>query len=236
MISVIIPTYQSQNTLTKCLESVLNQRDVQFEVIVVDDGSTDDTQSLLNQYRERLGVYTVEHAGAPAARNFGAKQAKGDYLFFCDSDVVLYAEALKKMLVALQINPSAAYAYSAFDFNGRYMRGVKFSEYWLRRINYISTMTLIRRLDFLGFDESLTRFQDWDLWLTLLKKDRRGVAIHDKLFYTQIRAGISDGRRPSSEAEQAIRMKHGLPIPNSFQRFFWRVGFFLYQTIGFFSD
>jgi len=139
-------------------------------------------------------------------------------------------------LSALQADPDAAYAYSAFDFNGRHMRGVKFSEYWLQRINYISTMTLIRRQDFPGFDTNLIRFQDWDLWLTLLEKGRRGIAVHDKLFYTQPRIGISSGRRPNSQDEQAIRVKHALPIPNAFQRFFWRIGFFLYQTIGFFSD
>lgn len=228
MISVIVPTYQCAHTIIQCVERLLLQRGVETEIIIVDDGSTDDTLSLLRPYRERLCLIAQEHRGAASARNAGARVARGQYLFFCDADVILEPEALSLMLKALINNDHAAYAYCAFRFGNRVMNAVKFSDYWLQRINYISTMSLIRRNDFTWFDETLRRFQDWDLWLTLLKRGRIGVWVPRPLFQALDRPGISSSKIGRNDAELVIRIKHGLAVPSPWLRISWRIGFGLY--------
>jgi glycosyltransferase involved in cell wall biosynthesis len=85
--SVIVPTYNSAGTLGECLESILRQEGIDFEVIVVDDGSTDNTRELVGKYPVRL--ITQEHRGPAAARNNGARNAVGEILVFTDSDCVV---------------------------------------------------------------------------------------------------------------------------------------------------
>lgn len=86
-LSVIIPTFNSAKTIVRCLKSVLNQNFQNFEVLVVDDGSTDETRKLvLDFYDERLKYYKIKHQGVAQARNFGLKKAKGKYITFIDSD------------------------------------------------------------------------------------------------------------------------------------------------------
>jgi glycosyltransferase involved in cell wall biosynthesis len=223
MISVIIPVFQSSRTIVQCLDSVFGQRDVEFEVLVVDDGSTDDIQSLLLPYRSRIGLYLREHQGACSARNFGAKQAAGEYLYFCDSDIVLEPDALAKFKKALVDHPEAAYAYCPFRFDSRFMRGIPFSATWLKRMNYISTMSLVRTKDFLGFDESLGRFQDWDMWLSMLEVGKRGILVPDPLFRTLPRKGISSSGANRVEAENIVRMKHHLQVPSNLDRVLWKL-------------
>ena len=86
LFSVIIPTFNRAALLASALESVFAQRFKNFEVIVVDDGSTDDTMAMLSKHGDRLQVMTQDNRGPGAARNLGATAAKGQYLAFLDSD------------------------------------------------------------------------------------------------------------------------------------------------------
>lgn len=85
--SIIVPTYNREKLLKKCIESVLNQTYQNFELIVVDDGSTDNTKKLVKSYNDdRLKYYENDNHGIAYSRNFGIEKATGDYLFFLDSD------------------------------------------------------------------------------------------------------------------------------------------------------
>ena len=90
MISVIIPVYNSEKTLVKCLRSLLGQSFVDYELIIVNDGSTDGTESLCmryaNKYYKKIKYFQKENGGVSSARNMGIKNAKGDYICFVDSD------------------------------------------------------------------------------------------------------------------------------------------------------
>lgn len=86
LFSVIIPTFNRAALLAAALETVFAQRFKNFEVIVIDDGSTDDTLAMLRNYGDRLQIVTQENRGPGAARNLGAEAAKGQYLAFLDSD------------------------------------------------------------------------------------------------------------------------------------------------------
>lgn len=95
--SVIIPAYNSERTLARCLDSVLRQKFQDYEVIIVDDGSTDKTKSIIESYKlkdSRIIGITKENGGASSARNTGMNNATGDYIVFLDSDDEVSSEYL----------------------------------------------------------------------------------------------------------------------------------------------
>ena len=98
MISFIIPCYNSANTIKRAIDSILNQNtDLEYEIIVVDDGSTDNTEQVLKCYEndERIKYYKKENSGVADTRNYGVKMATGDYIIFVDSDDYISENLLK---------------------------------------------------------------------------------------------------------------------------------------------
>ncbi|MBI1864641.1 MAG: glycosyltransferase family 2 protein [Nitrospirae bacterium] len=92
-ISVIIPNRNGSATIGKCLEAAFSSRSDPFEVIVVDDGSEDRSVEIIKRFPCRL-IRLERHAGAAKARNVGAREAKGDILFFTDADCLLQEDTL----------------------------------------------------------------------------------------------------------------------------------------------
>lgn len=189
MISIIIPTYNQANKLGECLDSILTQSVKDIEVIVVNDGSKDDPEKVVKNYIGKfaqknwnLKYLSQENKGAPAARNAGYNQSLGDYLFFSDADAVLTSEALSIMKLTLEKNPNASFAYSSFYWGDKLFELHNFDGEKLKREPYIHTMALIRRTDFPGWDESIKKFQDWDLWLTMLERGHTGAWTGKSLF------------------------------------------------------
>lgn len=187
LISVVIPTYQHARALPGCIDSVLAQRGVTTQIIVVDDGSTDDTQSVLAPYRERgVTVIHQENKGANPARNRGIAEAMGEFMIVLDADIVMRDTMLRDFHQALVNHPEASYAYGGFMFGWKRFRGVPFSAERLRRVNFIHTSALVRRADFPGFDPAMKRFQDWDVWLTMLEAGKTGVLVPGTAFVARI--------------------------------------------------
>jgi glycosyltransferase involved in cell wall biosynthesis len=188
-LSIIIPFYQNIDALSSCLASLAKQTifdlyNGEVEVIVVDDGSETETRNQKPEIRDwNIEFYKIEHSGAPAARNFGWQKSSGEYVFFCDADVVfLKNDALEKMIKVLDENKNKAFCYSRFKFGWKKFSCYEFNAEELKKNNYISTMSLIRRewLQKLGekpWDESLKKFQDWDLWLSIVERGGEGILI-----------------------------------------------------------
>lgn len=211
MISVIIPAYNARKTIDRCLRSLWGQTYRNFEVIIVDDGSTDATWALLNSLKNQesrirnhgfnpnslILVHNSVNQGAPAARNRGAKDAKGEYLIFCDADIEMKPDCLEKMRHILEVHPKAAYTYSSFKFGWKAFDNLPFDPERLRRMPYIHTTSLIRRECFPGWDESVKRLQDWDLWLTMLEKGHTGYWISKILFRVVSTKGTMSAWLPS---------------------------------------
>jgi hypothetical protein len=105
-------------------------------------------------------------------------------LFFCDADAVLKPRALEKMLYTLESNPTASYCYSSFLWGRKTFKLWPFDPEKLKEMPYIHSMSLIRREHFpeSGWDESIKKLQDWDLWLTMLENGYYGVYIDEVLF------------------------------------------------------
>jgi len=192
-ISVIIPAYQNSKELPKCFESIFVQTLKPFEIIVVNDGSTDNTAEVLARYKDRIKIINQENNGANAARNRGFDESSGDFVIFCDADIIMRPDCLEKMFQALQENKNASYAYSSFKFGFKIFKLWPFDGDKLKQMPYIHTSSLVRREHFPRFDEAIRRLQDWDLWLTMLEKSHQGVWIPEVLFYVEPRkAGMSE--------------------------------------------
>lgn len=102
MISIIIPMYNEENTIVNMLESLIRQTYIDFEVILVNDGSSDNTEQVAMQYLEndnRFFYLKQENKGVSAARNYGLRKAKGEYVLFLDADDIVLEQYLEKMVV-----------------------------------------------------------------------------------------------------------------------------------------
>ena len=114
-ISVIIPTYNSAVFLPEALQSVLSQTFLPQDVIVVDDGSTDDTEDVLEPFRRHIHYIRQENQGPAVARNRGIAEAKGDLIAFLDADDVWVPEKLERQVNVLIENPRIGLVHSRYD-------------------------------------------------------------------------------------------------------------------------
>ncbi len=118
MISIIIPLYNKEDTINESINSILAQEHNDYEIIVVDDGSTDNSFSIVEKLHDnRITLIKQENAGPGAARNTGVRHAKGDWIVFLDADDELCPNALKEMIKKTQQFPNA----DIIDFN-KYLR------------------------------------------------------------------------------------------------------------------
>ncbi len=236
MISVIIPAYNQEKNLKNCLESLIKQDFKNFEIILVNDGSTDKTLEIAEKFSDKiknLGInYQIinqKNKGAPAARNRGFAESKGEFVIFCDADAILRKNCLAEMIKALENNPLAGYTYSSHYWGKKLFRLWPFDREKLRQIPYIHSTSLMRREVFPsdGWDEKIKRLQDWDLWLTISKQGYGGIWI-DKPLFKISGGGTMSSWLPSfaykifpflpkvkkyKEAMQIVKKKHNLPLP-----------------------
>ncbi len=184
-VSVIIPVYNHASELSKALESVFGQTFQNIEVIIVNDGSTDDVASVLFGWqvnRQNLKIINQANLGAPSARNRGFKESVGQYVIFWDADLIAKPEMLGKMVKILDEKAGVDFVYSSFNFGWKKFACGPFDADRLKQDNYIHTSSLLRRDKFVGFDEALKKFQDWDLWLTMVEKGGKGYWLDEYLF------------------------------------------------------
>ena len=105
-VSVIIPAFNKYFLTKKTINSVLNQTYKHIEIIVVDDGSTDETYKIKNEYKDLIKYFYQKNQGVSSARNFGIKQSTGEYLAFIDCDDLYESEKIEKSINILLDNPS----------------------------------------------------------------------------------------------------------------------------------
>lgn len=186
MISVIIPTYNRETTIKRAVDSVLGQTYKNFEVIIVDDNSTDNTAKVIENMQDKRIVYLRQNSnrGACVARNIGISKARGKYIAFLDSDDQWVSSKLEKEVEFLENNNLDIVFCSHEVVNSGLTKIVPKSEIkegkigqWIFYDNFITTGAILGKRDcFIDekFDNELTRFQDWDLVIRLIKKYRVG--------------------------------------------------------------
>lgn len=166
--SVIIPVYNTEKYLRKCLDSVLNQSYRHFEAIIVNDGSTDASEEVIRQYLSdsRFTLISQENKGLGGARNTGILAAKGDYLVFLDSDDYLDLDCLETLAAVMD---NQKYDVIAFDAIGVSVDGQKVQHYtnriyseYLNDISRVQLMMMEPTSCFKSYKRSL--FQDNQIW------------------------------------------------------------------------
>lgn len=180
--TVVIPAYNAAGTLQETLASVFAQTYRDYEIIVVDDGSTDTTPQLLEDYGEALQVVHKPNEGRPAAaRNRGVAAARGEYIAFLDADDLWRPEKLARQIDLMEANPRLGLCFTAaaiIDEGGHQVRinrcmptaRGKIYDLLSTRNVMVGSSVMIRRRAIEavgGFDEGLTSIENWDLWIRI---------------------------------------------------------------------
>lgn len=197
-VSVVIPAYNSAAKVKQAIESVLAQTYNDFEIVVIDDGSTDNTESIVRAFGDRVLYFRQENQGAGAARNSGIWKSRGEYIAFLDSDDLWSAEKLSVQVPLLENDPELGLVYSDWavvsenggvdpSFLARVPSASGYVFDQLVQWGFILTSGVVVRrkcLEDVGdFDNSLSIAQDYDLWLRI--SYRWKVALVDKALVTK---------------------------------------------------
>ena len=194
LISIVIPVYNHAKALAESLRSLVRQTYRPLEIIIVNDGSTDGFleqrevyTSILETAGLKTSIISQANQGASGARNRGLAEACGEFVICWDADTVAEPTMLEQLYQALLTHPEASFAYSPYYFGTKLIKSSAFDPVLLKKINYIDTTSLVRRDHMIAFDPTLKRFQDWDLWLSMVEKGRKGIFVPHPLFKKIVR-------------------------------------------------
>ena len=226
MVSVIIPTYNRSQMLREALESVVEQTYADLEVIVVDDGSTDDSEAIVKAFNDqRVRYFKQANSGVSSARNRGLDNAKGEYICFLDSDDMWPANFLEVMIGAISKKPEYSIGYCQrtllfpdgstiqADISGKC--GSLTEE--LFKKSFIQTSTICFRsevLDGLRFEESIGNSEDGDLWLRASTKGKF-------LFVPELSVVYREGFNKETDDELTGKEFNRIRV---LERFYFRLG------------
>ncbi len=206
-ISVIIPTYNATKTVLDTIASVQAQTHRDIEIIVINDGSTDNLLACLalTVTDARVKIYSYPNGGLPVARNRGIARSTGDYIAFIDADDLWTPDKLERQLAALVANPKAGLAYSwtyfmeedgeryhtdrAIWFEGDVRKDLMLWNFLCHGSN-----PLIRRsvIDAVGeFDPTLPSAEDWDYWLRIAAQWEFALVPAPQIYYRQSGGAMS---------------------------------------------
>jgi glycosyltransferase involved in cell wall biosynthesis len=187
MISVIIPTYNSDKYISEAIRSVLRQTCTDYEIIVIDDGSTDSTREIIENNFPQVRYFYIPNQGVSIARNYGMRRACGEFIAFLDADDLWLPEKLEKQLKVFNADQELMLVFTehrVFDTNGfrktifskkkRLMKGDVVKNLFL--YSHVATSTvMVRRQVFqeIGyFEENLKAAEDDNLWMRIALKFR----------------------------------------------------------------
>jgi glycosyltransferase involved in cell wall biosynthesis len=221
-ISVIIPTFNRAALIGETLESVLSQTRRADEILVVDDGSTDNTERVVKKFGPPIRYIHQKNQFLGAARNTGLRSSGGSYLLFLDSDDLLLPNAIEWLEGALQDNRGATLAYgrarlfttgrAAFADDLRVPEtDADLPELLVGNFIRSAGCALIRRsaLDQVGlWDKALRGVEDWDMWIRLAGVGRFIRLAHDTLLYRLHSASMSGNSDLMRYSSQMCFLKH----------------------------
>ena len=234
-ISVVIPSYNRAHYIEKTIDSVLEQKMADIEIILVDDGSTDNTRELVQKkYGDLVRYVYQENQGIPGARNTGIKNARGDYIAFLDSDDSWRPGKLERQLSLAEEHPEYGLLASRCDkiqCSGNIKKPGRPLSYQSRRgksgwvlndlfqANFIRTSSVIIRRDCFDkvglFDEKQKQAQDYDLWLRMAAEYQVGFINEFLTVYVDNPKGISGdgliGRLYILQALEKSYLKQKIP-------------------------
>lgn len=193
LVSIIVPCYKQAHLLPETLDSVLKQTYRNWECVIVNDGSPDNTSEVANQYiikDKRFVLLEQENQGLAMARNNGIKKSQGQYILPLDSDDLIEPSYIEKAIDYFEKNPNTKLVYckaDRFDQKREFwnLPDYKYElEIWQ---NVIFCSAVYRRCDYdktIGYNPNMKGgFEDWDFWLSFLKKEDVVFQIPEILFH-----------------------------------------------------
>lgn len=196
LVSVIIPCYKKAPYIGTTLESMQRQTYPSVEIIVVDDGSPDNTREVVEPYLTKmpnLRYVRQENAGVSAARNNGIRSSKGEYVMALDADDAIEPTYIERCAGYLSAHPEVKLVYTLADIFGNRTSDWDLPPYSHERLlweNMVHYCAMYRREDFDrtdGYNTNMVKgLEDWDFWLTLLRPDDRVHCIEERLFHWRV--------------------------------------------------
>lgn len=196
IISVIMPCYNNGQYIAQAIESVLAQTYDNCELVIVNDGSTDNSEEVIMRYAEsdgRIRYFWQENRGASAARNYGVQEASGKYICFLDADDWLASECLRQAMDIFKKEPNCRLYYLKSEIvdeeTGEKTIWIGGSNNYRNVLIYgMDVKYVIRREDFLnigGFDEEMKKlgFEDWEFNVRFLYRNNNVITSKDVLYY-----------------------------------------------------
>ena len=220
LVSIIIPTYNHAHFISEALNSCLEQTYPDIEIIVVDDGSTDNTQQVLKPYASKIKYIYQDNAGPAAARNNGARASNGSYLLFLDSDDWLSSEQINLQIIKLEKKPEYGLVYSAWknvDETSKQIisevrpkiEGDVLKKLLLRELFFSPGAALIRKecFDNVGlFEEGkeFMRSEDTEMWVRIAAANYPFAYLDEPLFFHRVvKNSLSHNYASHSQSEFA---------------------------------
>ena len=204
MVSVIILCHNYARFLEAAVESVVAQTFKDFELLILDDGSTDDSKAVARQLRDRFSkdlpirLLRLEDVGPSASRRHGVEQSLGRYLVFLDADDRIASTFLERTVPVLEQDPTIGFAYTDSIYFGDKSHLCEHPDYDFARLcasNFISYCSLLRRTAFDAVDgydrENWGYYEDWDLWIRLGRAGWKGRHVAEALFLYHQHFGTS---------------------------------------------
>jgi glycosyltransferase involved in cell wall biosynthesis len=205
-ISIVIPAYNAEKTILDTITSAQNQTFSDFEIIIINDGSTDKTLELINTLKDiRIKVFSYDNRGLSTARNRGIGLAVGDFITFLDADDLWTADKLELQFLALQNYPKAGLAYSWTSFmdeqgktyyadKPKFVAGDVLKELLQGNFLCSGSNPLIKRsvIEAVGeFDPTLRSAEDWNYWLRIAERWEFALVPKAQIFYRQSAKSMS---------------------------------------------
>ena len=197
LISVIVPCYNQAQYLPEALQSLLDQDYPNWECIIVNDGSPDNTEEIALQWVEkdkRIKYFYKENSGVSATRNYGVSKANGKYILPLDGDDKISNEYITKAIKILESSTETKLVYSDVMFFGAKDQELRRPEYNFEKMlfdNLICVSGIFRKEDFLksgGYNTNMAEgLEDWDFWLSFIKREDMVVKLEGFHIYYRIK-------------------------------------------------
>lgn len=241
LVSIIIPCYNQGQYLKEAVESVLASTYTNIEIIIVNDGSTENLDFLKNFSAEKIAIINQSNQGPSMARNNGISQAKGKYILPLDADDKIHPTYIEKAVNILENNEKTGIVYSEAEFFGEKTGVWKLNKYKFPDIlykNVIFCSGLFRKCDWEkvgGYKKEMEFcFEDWEFWITLIENGAEVYQIPEILFFYRKQYS---SRSKNSQKErikmlkQIIKLHKKLYLNNLFKIFFPLFKTFLIFTL-----
>lgn len=229
LISIVIPCYNDAQYVEQAVESALNQTYTNIEVIVVDDGSNQETKAVLKKLESKITkLITQENQGQSTARNIGIKEANGEYILVLDSDDYFEPTFCEKAIDVLKnrdVKLVTCYTkrFNNYYCDNHYPQGGDLKDFLM--YNQATGSVMFRKIECIavgGYDETMRYgFEDWEFYIRLLKKGGYAFVIPEFLFHYRLKENSTTSRanKIKYQLQYFIYLKHKASYVLYFQDF-----------------